>query len=337
MKKITLYGLFILGICCIDTKKPGDDTISLKDDSNSYNSLIVDFSSDSIKLEKEMSYYYIRASDEFLGWYEGYTGKIYYQNLLSNEIFEIPFTKGRGPFEILNLRGLEIIGSILYILDTRNLKIVSYDLERREFIDEILMGEKRLMFITSSDNMLYGKGRSQEGIFFEINSSEGTITPLVNTFNEQLFSDFVYNLYRFDGPFIANNSYLVSPRYYETSVVVYELSEKVLNDYFYDETNIITDYPKDEFGFSSAPDKISLQLIDVAFKPNSNSIYIVANGSTLNVGSFKENYIYEYNLEQNEFGKLIKTNAKSIGEVTTNSDFIFIYDDKNFTIKKIKL
>lgn len=108
--------------------------------------------------------------------------------------------------------------------------------------------------------------------------------------------DFYKNPARSDGPFIANQNFLVTFRSYETSVVRYDLKSNKLSDYFYDETDIKTDYQLNERGFGTVPVKVNLKVIDAAFKPNSDSIvYLLGNGKTKS-NRFELSTLYEFDI-----------------------------------------
>lgn len=51
-----------------------------------YNDLVLSFDNETIKLEKDLAYYYLTASNDFLARFEGYTKQIYFQNLSGGEI-----------------------------------------------------------------------------------------------------------------------------------------------------------------------------------------------------------------------------------------------------------
>ena len=302
-----------------------------------YNDLVLGFENDTIKLEKDLSYYYLVASNSYLVWYEGYTNQIYYQNLNNGIINNLKFSKGSGPFEIQLLRGLAVIEDRLVILDAQNLKILSYSLAKSEFISEFLLGRNRIQFITSSSEKIYGKGISKNGIYFEINPTNEKIEPIKNSFKEIFTREMNKNIFRFEGPFLADSEYLISVRTYEPSMFVFDLDGDLI-DFEYDETNFEPEYGFNDFGMATnPPSRVNMNLNDAALKPNSNIVYLAREGYTEKYPENNRSILYQYNYVKREYVGILETGIESIGKIATNDKYLFVYDNKNFSITKIKL
>jgi len=302
-----------------------------------YSSLIIENTSDVIKLEKDLSYYYMTASNSYLAWYEGYTNKVYYKNLLTEEVTNLKFKSGRGPYEILSLRGLAIANNHLFILDSQGNKILKFNFEKGIFESEMSTGGTRIIFITSSNNQLYGKGVNRNGIYFEIGFDKEVIVPLKNSLEQKEILDLTNNMFRFEGPFLANNEYLISVRNYEPSMFISEL-EGEIKEFDYDRANFEPEYEFNEFGIATRPpSKLSMRIYDAALKPNSNIVYLAREGYTVEYPENNRSVLYKYDYVKREYVGVLETENESIGKIATNDKYIFIYDDKNFTITKIKL
>lgn len=65
---------FAIIVCLLSFNTWG---IAQEDNNEDFKSLVVSASEDSIQLEKGYAYYYLRASDKYLVWFEGYTDQIY--------------------------------------------------------------------------------------------------------------------------------------------------------------------------------------------------------------------------------------------------------------------
>jgi len=299
--------------------------------------LVLSVKNDTINLEKNLSYYYLTASNSYLTWYEGFTNQVYYQNLNNGKIEYVKFNKGKGPFEIQSLRGLAVIQDRLFILDAQNLKILIYNLDKSEFISEFLLGRNRIQFISTSSEKLYGKGISRNGIYFEINPENEDTVPIRNSFNENLARNMNKNIFRFEGPFLANSDYLISVRIYEPSLFVFDLKGE-LNDFNYDETKSKPEYEFNDFGIAtSPPNEVNMILKDAALKPNSNIVYLARKGYTKEYPENNRSILYQYDYVKREYVSILETGIESIGKIATNDTFLFVYDDKNFTIIKIEL
>jgi hypothetical protein len=327
---ISLALIFVLHSCDKNEEANGNE-------GPNYDRLLVSDQENIIELTKNLTYSLFSASNNYLCWYEAYTKKIYYQDLSTGKIFELPVRKGRGPNEVLMVMGLEIIDNTMYIFDQNNRKIIPYDLSKKEFGRELLIGKNNITFITSSSGKLFGKGLTEEAILFEIDVEGERIIPLSGSHNETVASDFIRNLHRFDGSFIANDDFIVTVRKFEPTMVRYNLSEGELTDFSYDETRVETEYPTNAAGFSTMLEVVNMAVYDAAFKPNSNSIFLVAKGYTTEIDTLKKNYLYEYNLDSDSYSKIIESNATSIGRVTANDNHLFIYDDEKFTIEMFEL
>lgn len=302
-----------------------------------YRSLVLDQSSEIIKLEKDLSYYYFTASNNFLAWYEGYTNQVYYKNLDNGKVSRLVFLDGRGPFEIKSLRGLSIIKSKLLVLDSQNQKILQFDLEQQRFVSEFLIGKNRIQYITSSAEKLYGKGINRNGIYFEINPSTEQIVSIINSFNEDFAREMNKNIFRFEGPFLANSEYLISVRTYEPSLYTFDLNGK-LNDFEYDEVKSKPEYEFNNFGIATRPpSQVNMVIKDAALKPNSNIVYLAREGYTEKYPENNRTVLYEYDYVKREYVGVFETGVESIGKIATNNTHLFVYDDENFTITKIKL
>lgn len=262
-----------------------------------YNDLVLSVEKDTIKLEKDLSYYSLTVSNDFLVWAEGYTNQIYYQNLVSGKIKKIDFTEGRGPFEIKAANGLEIIKNNLIILDRQNSKILIYDLNQHTFKNEFKINYRkgRIIYITSSSNKLYAKGSSPSGIYFEIDINSEKITSLKNSFTDQLLSDSRKNIFRSEGSFIVNSDFLITVRFYEPSLYVFDISNQKMSDFEYDETEIEAEYEFNEFGIATYPPfKLSMRVHSAALKPNSNIIYLAREGYTEKYPENNRSVLYQY-------------------------------------------
>ncbi len=301
-----------------------------------FKSLVIRVGEDTIQLEEGYSYFYFTASDKYLAWYEGYTDQIYFQDLMTNRISRVEFDAGRGPYEINMIRGLQVIDNTLYVLDAKNSKIVEFDLDTHTFKNEILLEGERISFITSTENKIIGKGLSREGIFFQIDPANQSVTPIENTFDEEVATDFIKNPYRSDGPFIANDEFVLAFRNYETSVVKYNLIDHEFIDYFYDQTDIKTEYQVNQLGFASPPEKINLRLYDASFKPGTNIVYLIGNGKTKSI-RFDPNTIYLFDIEENMYiGKII-TELSDLRYICTNTQYIYAYDKERFMIRRLEI
>jgi hypothetical protein len=302
-----------------------------------YNDLVLGFENGTIQLEKDLSYYYLTASNSYLAWYEGYTNQVYYQNLINGKIGKIKPKKGRGPFEILSIRGLVIISNQLFLLDSQNNKIVSYNMDKSEFVNEFITGRYRIQFITSSLEKVYGKAINRKAIYFEIDPSKEEIMPIEKSFEENFTRDMNRNIFRFEGPFLANSEYLISVRTYEPSMYIFDLDGE-LNDFEYDETNLKPEYEFNEFGMATRPPlEVNMNLHDAALKPNSNIIYLAREGYTEKYPKNNRSILYQYDYVKREYVGVLETGVESIGKIATNDRYLFVYDDKNFKIIKIKL
>lgn len=296
-----------------------------------------------LSLEKDFNNYSFSASEDYLVWRQGYTDIIFIQNLRDQTLHELKPSEGRGPFEILNLRGIEIIDQQLVLYDISQLKILVYSLADEEFIEEFLLGSNqsmrgsRIIYLGSSNNKLYGKGFSMEGVLFKVDLKEKNLRILPNTNDEGLMNDAIKNLYRFDMPAMANEGYFASIRQYEPEIFIYNFETKELSDFAFDETQIKTKYRSDEFGFASLPEKISARFNDSFIHPNKNIIYFVANGSTEKLGSLNKNTIYRYDFVNKKYLEPLVTTVENIKHITTNGINIFIYSEEEYLIYKANL
>jgi len=302
-----------------------------------YSSLILENDPEVIKLEKDLSYYYMTASNSYLAWYEGYTNKVYYKNLLNEEIINLKFEKGRGPNEILSLRGLAIVNNHLFILDTQNKKVLKFNLKEGNFDSEMQYGRNRINYITSSNNNLFGKGASRNGIYFEIDFDKEAIIPLKNFLTEEEIIELTKNVFRFEGPFLANSEFLVSVRKYEPTIFIQKQDESFV-DFQYDKANFEPEYEVNEYGMATRPpEKVSMRLYSAALKPNSTIVYLVREGYTEKFPENDRSTLYLYDFALKEYVGTLDTKVESIREITTNDKYLFIYDDKNFSITRIEL
>lgn len=327
MKYSTILFLFIFLPINLKAQKSQED----------YKSLVLDTSFQTINLEKDLSYYYFTASNDYLAWYEGYTNQVYYQNLDNGKVGRLVFSEGRGPYEVKSLRGLSIINSNIFILDTQNQKILQYDLEKKQFANEFLLGKNRIQFITSSSEKLYGKGISRNGIYFEIDPTNEDVEPIKKSFREDFVREMNNNIFRFEGPFLTNSEYIISIRTYETSMFVFNLDEELF-EFEYDETKSKPEYEFNDFGIATRPpSEVNMVLKDAALKPNSNIVYLARNGYTKKYPENNRSVLYEYDYVKKEYVGILETDIESISKIATNDKYLFIFEDKNFTIKRIEL
>lgn len=304
-------------------------------DSDDYKSLVLSSSKDLIELESGYSYYYLRSTDSFLVWFEGYTKRVFVHQVNSGQTKELPLSYGRGPGEVNSIRGLAIVNDTLIVLDARNSKLLVYDLNKQRYIKEFLIGTQRVSFIASSESKVFGRGGGREAVYYEIDHQNETITPIRASFDESIARDYVYNPYRSDGPFIANDDYLISFRNYEPSLFIYDRNKSVITDIIYDETEIITEYPKNEFGFASPPDRINLRITDSCILPDSGEVLIAANGKS-KTKKFEKNILTKFDPTSYEYKGEIFTGLESVRHIACNSEGIYAYDDEQFIIKRIE-
>jgi hypothetical protein len=307
------------------------------DEQDLLDDLVLGFDGKTISLEKNLSYYHFKASNEYLVWYEGHTEKLLYQDLSNDEIGEVSYKKGRGPFEIQSLRMMTLLDNELLILDSRNSKLIKYDLEKGRFVDEFVIDTKNLSFITSSKDNVYGKAQNQKGLYFKLNIKEKDLELMKVDYGEEFIREAFKNPFRFDGPFLANEEYLISVRLYEPSLTIYSKSDGSLEEIWFDDTKIEPAYEENEFGFVSyPPDKLSLRIHDAALKPNSNTILFAMEGESDNLSQISRSVLYQYDLEKGEYDRMINTEASAIDGIMINDDYIFVYDENSFEISRIE-
>ncbi len=301
-----------------------------------YRNLVLGSNFETIQLEKDLSYYYFTASNNYLAWYEGYTNQVYYQNLENGKVTKLVFSDGRGPYEIKSLRGISVIKSDVFILDSQNQKILKYNLDKKQFVNEFLLGKNRIQFITSSSEKLYGKAINRNGVYFEIDSTNGDIEPIENSFREDFVREMSKNIFRFEGPFLANSEYIISVRTYEPSMFVFNLDAELI-DFEYDQTKSKPEYEFNDFGIAARPPSKSYMVLkDAALKPNSSIVYLTRDGFTKKYPKNNRSVLYQYDYVKREYVGTFETDIQSIDKITTNDKYLFVYDDKNFTITKIE-
>lgn len=292
-----------------------------------------------IVLDESLNYFNIVASEKYLVWFEAFTKRIFFKNLESNVIKSIELKKGRGPFEYINFGGLVIINNEFVLLDRGNKKIFTYDFEEEEFQTEFMIEDTQLSNITSFEEVIYGKGMNfnSNSIFHVIDSYKKNLTSISKATNELVQTDYMQNMFRFDGRFISNDNYLINFRFYEPSFYLYNLNESVMEEYEFATTEIEPIYPVDNLGFvTSPPRELSFRLRDAVFKPKSNNVFIIASGVTDNLGNFSRSNIYEFDFINNKIAKIYETDLESIREIAVNEEYLFLLSDKKFVIRTIE-
>jgi len=148
--------------------------------------LVLGFEDEIITLEKDLSYYHLQASDEYLVWYEGNTKRIFFQDLHTDEINELEYRIGRGPYEVQMLRDIVVIGNQLLMVDLGNSKLLKYDLNQDQFIGEFAVNTKNIFDLASTDGEVYGMAQNKEGLFYSVDYVDQKVKLLEGTSDQNL-------------------------------------------------------------------------------------------------------------------------------------------------------
>ena len=111
------------------------------------------------------------------------------------------------------------------------------------------------------------------------------------------------------------------------------------SDFKYDQTKKEPEYEFDDnFGRAIGPPlRVNMKLNDAALKPNSTIAYLSREGYTKKYPENNRSVLYQYDFIKREYVGILETEIESIGKIATNDKYLFIYDDKNFTIKRVEL
>jgi len=126
-------------------------------------------------------------------------------------------------------------------------------------------------------------------------------------------------------------------RYYEPTILIYSKSASQIVEIDYDVVEEEPEYETNNFGFvSSPPSKLSMKVHAATISPNSNIILLAMEGKTKRLSEIKRSTIYGYDFSMEKYMESIETEAKSIGDIAVNKDFIFFFDEEAYQINRIQ-
>lgn len=289
---------------------------------------------DTIQLQKDYSYDFFVASENYLVWQEFHTKKIYYLNINSEEVFELDLQMGRGPSEYESVVSVRLVEDKIYLHDINQSKFIIFDLTKGEFLDDYLVKGSGILRMTNFGEEFYFTTFDKEGFIHFLSYEDGITKKLENS---EIDESPVTNIYKYDGSFLANQDYIVLARYYEPSIILYDKQTQEMEDFEFDETENLTEFSLSEDNTSDATIKVGVRIFSSAFKKDSNTLLFVGKGKT-KTKDFEQNEVYQYDIEKREFlVEKIVTDLSSIRRIATNKNYLFIYDNSEFTITILKL
>lgn len=294
-------------------------------------SLVKEISDDQIKLEKDLAYYYFTSSNRYLAFYEGFTKKLYFYDLVDQSVSKVNLKEGRGPNEIGSLSGLAILDTIAVLSDAGNRKILRYDISSEEYLGEFLVKD-RIYALAVAAGKVYAKIATQNAIFAEVDIDKKAVINLTGSSNLTIARDSRRNMYRFDGNLIANSNYLLSLRYYEPNFFGYILEEQSLIEQEYESLKGEIEYSRNRMGFvDGLPNKLQIRLRSADFY-ELDKIAMILEGRGQSE-KYTAGTVYIFDLDTQEFLEPIQTGWSHIRHISINNSNIFAYDDERFAIK----
>lgn len=278
-------------------------------------------------LMENTSYGIFDLDDTFFCAYEYTNRKVeVYSTATYDKLYEFTVESGRGPGEIDTILGFYIENGILHFVGS--LRIVLYDLNKREFLDEFVPRERIGEANGVRSNTLYFSTlnpRPQSALFGSVNLQTNLITEYKSSIvekNPEFDSD------NFRASLGLSTNVLTRLSYFTGKIFYLNLATNVFEEFFIDQVkNELEKTVEGTYTNIIFSDHILL---------NDTKMLLSAEGRS-EMKQYEKNVLYSYNLITRETPSSVYTSKlNSISKIRSNKSMLILIDVKSNQFEVVK-
>ncbi|MCW9708202.1 6-bladed beta-propeller [Fodinibius salsisoli] len=290
-----------------------------------------------VALEQDYAYYFFDTSQDFLVWYEGYTGTVFIYDIANKDMKEVHLKEGRGPNEYQQISGLSISGKFIHLVDNINVKLIRLTASGN-FLEDLRTPSSLLplRIVSNEKYRILMNGLNKKAVFY-LQDDEETYTPL--TMGTTKVTEEFPGPFHKEGWMTIQGINLIHFIKYYPRIYVYNLSsKKMVKKITFDESEIKErEAMTNEEGarIMYPPEKVDILNEDVAYIPGSpNRILLLAKGKSEN-RDYELDQLLEYDFKEEQFVATHDLGVKA-EDITANDEYLFVYSEEENAIFKYK-